>query len=930
MELKPYQDRVIQDLEQFLELLAAQDFKIKETFRRFWEEKYGPYDPKTGTGMPPYRDVIPNAIHLTVKVPTAGGKTFIAINALGSIFNWTPYRNHPRLVVWLVPWGNLLEQTLDNLRSPDHPYHLKLKALFGGRFRVATREELMSGTNFSPGTVRDQLTIMVTSMASLRARRKDDRRVYQANGALTAFDGHFTDGFEPLPGVDESALANVIRKLRPVLVVDESHNAESTLSVEMLRNLNPRFVLDLTATPKNNSNLISSVPAHELKREHMVKLPVIVYNQSRREEVIGSALHLRKQLELAARREEKNGGEYIRPIVLFQAQPRKGADATTFQHIKKELVRLKIPEEQIKIKTAEINELAGVDLMSRDCPVRFIITVNALKEGWDCPFAYVLASLANKSSAVDVEQILGRILRQPYVRPHKEMLLNSSYVLTASESFQKTLDNIVAGLQVAGFSHKDYRAEEVLPTVDTPAELPAGEQGQLFTSTAPPLGADTDDEDDFTIDPDAVDTPEEDYSTEAPFDDRGTTDSTEEPTTESSSDGGTTNGDNATEADPEPESVFDPEDESIPQSVRDMGAAAIRGQRETRAALEKNGEPTDIDPKMKRYHIIEHLRPYVRDLELPQFFVQGIQNQIFGDGEDELVDQHILLAGFRLSEQDTKIDFDAYAADQIVKVDLDRQNAYRLGITPIDKIAMREELLKYILARPEEKRVDDIASQLLPGLGRLAPLSDQDVRDYVRRVLNSFDAKRLEDVLYRPHVYERAIKDKIKALMQRGAAESFQRMRDDGSIFPKGVWKFPESIVPKRVATSFGQHLYEREEAGNELEMEFIRKVSTLDNLLFWHRNIDKGKSGFALNGYGRNHYPDFILVTKRGNVLLVETKGEHLKNDDTDQKLRLGKEWANLASGPQRQYRYLLVFRKNAPDGTYNLQSVLEVIGNL
>ena len=56
--------------------------------------------------------------------------------------------------------------------------------------------------------------------------------------------------------------------------------------------------------------------------------------------------------------------------------------------------------------------------MRNDCDVRFIITINALKEGWDCPFAYILASLADKSSAVDVEQILGRVLRQPYVMKH--------------------------------------------------------------------------------------------------------------------------------------------------------------------------------------------------------------------------------------------------------------------------------------------------------------------------------------------------------------------------------------------------------------------------------------------------------------------------------------------------------------------------------
>src|SRR5690625_4389104 len=125
-------------------------------------------------------------------------------------------------------------------------------------------------------------------------------------------------------------------------------------------------------------------------------------------------------------------------MVVFQAQDKSSKDDVTFEKHKEQLSGLRIPEEQIKIKTANIDELKGVDLMSRDCEVRYIITINALKEGWDCPFAYILASLANKSSAVDVEQILGRVLRQPYVRKHTAYQLNLSYVLTASAKFNDT------------------------------------------------------------------------------------------------------------------------------------------------------------------------------------------------------------------------------------------------------------------------------------------------------------------------------------------------------------------------------------------------------------------------------------------------------------------------------------------------------------
>lgn len=247
---------------------------------------------------------------------------------------------------------------------------------------------------------------MVFSFDSLKAKNKEDRKVFQENGNLQSFESFLEKN-------DEITLGAVIKYLNPVVVVDESHNAESDLSVDMLKEINPCFILDLTATPRKNSNIISFIDALDLKKENMVKLPVIVYNHQDKTEVINSSLQLQRRLEKQALDEEKNGGKYIRPIVLFQAQPRNADDNTTFEKLKEKLIELKIPEEQIKIKTANLNELKNIDLMSRDCEVRFIITVNALKEGWDCPFAYILASLADKSSAVDVEQILGRVLRQP-------------------------------------------------------------------------------------------------------------------------------------------------------------------------------------------------------------------------------------------------------------------------------------------------------------------------------------------------------------------------------------------------------------------------------------------------------------------------------------------------------------------------------------
>ncbi|MGI4779098.1 MAG: hypothetical protein ACRYGA_13445 [Janthinobacterium lividum] len=131
-----------------------------------------------------------------------------------------------------------------------------------------------------------------------------------------------------------------------------------------------------------------------------------------------------------------------------------------FEKIRHKLVELKIPAEQIKIKTAEINELKGCqpDEPRLRGAVRHYSQRAQRRLGLS--FRLCLASLADKSSAVHVEQILGRVLRKPHVQQHGNDLLNVSYVFTASHRFMDTLQSVVKGLNRAGFSHHDH------PTID--------------------------------------------------------------------------------------------------------------------------------------------------------------------------------------------------------------------------------------------------------------------------------------------------------------------------------------------------------------------------------------------------------------------------------------------------------------------------------
>ena len=455
MELKDYQKEVLDELNAYFSYLEKyQD--LRKAYQEFWEDRGISMSSMENKIIRPYDNSIKNVPNVTIKVPTAGGKTFIACNALRTIFDNMP-KELTKVVTWFVPSDTILKQTYLNLSNPDHPYRQKIDSLFNSRVNVISKESALMGKGMSMNDLREKLTILVLSVDSFATNTGNDRKSYRENENLSEIIKQYYQSISKVKGADEYSLMNLIYHLRPVAIIDESHNFESNLRMDMLNSLHPRFILDLTATPRDKSNVISFVNAARLKKANMVKLPVIVYNLNSATEVLFSAVKLQENLEKKAVEEEKKGGKYIRPIVLLQAQPKSKDDSITFEQIKKKLLSWNIPENQIKIKTANVDEIKNINLMDRDCPVRFIITVNALKEGWDCPFAYILASLANKTSRIDVEQILGRILRQPYTKQHLTRLLNLSYVLTSSSYFLETVDNIVDGLNKAGFGKRDYR-----------------------------------------------------------------------------------------------------------------------------------------------------------------------------------------------------------------------------------------------------------------------------------------------------------------------------------------------------------------------------------------------------------------------------------------------------------------------------------------
>lgn len=908
MELKDYQARVLGDLSTYLDVLDGTP-DLAQAFRDYWAGKGVRVGSDGGhPGMDPYKNTVPGVPHICAKVPTAGGKTFIAVNALDAIFSALARRapRRPRMVVWLVPSLTILEQTVKALDNPGHPYRQRLDQLFRHRVAVYEKRDLLMGAGFSYDTAQEQLSIVVMSFDSLRARNKEDRKIYQENGNLASFlqpdQGDASDWL--LPEHDASALINVIRRLRPVVVVDESHNAESQLSVEMMKNLNPDFILDLTATPRNNSNIISFVDALALKKQHMVKLPVIVANRSSKAEVIESALILRRQLEDLARQEEAAGGKYIRPIVLFQAEPRTADDNTTFVKIREKLVELKIPAEQIKIKTADSNELKGVDLMSRDCPVRFIITVNALKEGWDCPFAYVLASLANKTSAVDVEQILGRVLRMPHVQQHGNDLLNLSYVFTASNRFMDTLQSVVQGLHRAGFSDKDYRAIDAQPPgTATQAGAAAAEQLPLSGLFAPPgQEADVMPADDLD-----VSTVSPDWEAAA--------------TAAASSQAGTATGAG------EPDAMTGPVSTEA-AFVADIKARALAENQafEEKAQASSDDVSPELADKMNRHKIKDIFRDEALALRLPQFFIQ-VQNGGFFDDDQpfQVFEREELLKTFRLSQGDATISFDDVETE-MYRVDLEQLGDENYAPRAF-KLAARErvQFTNYLLGLSRDSQVMNLVSRLADLVGNMYPITDPEVKEYIRRVVKGMNGEQIRACIERDVAYVRKIKQKITTLANAHALKAFTDMLDVDRIAIQPSFALPETITPSANASAIPKSLYVTEAAMGDFERRLLNDVANLDSVQWWHRNGSRGK-GFRINGF-LNHYPDFMVKTKAGRIIALETKGDDRDNTDSELKLKLGKLWEAKAG---RDYRYMMVFENNPIDGAERLADALAKIRQL
>lgn len=564
---------------------------------------------------------------------------------------------------------------------------------------------------------------------------------------------------------------------------------------------------------------------------------------------------------------------------MFQAQPRNSEDSTTYEKIKKTLMDAGIPEREIAIKTGDKDELKKVNLLSPECPIRYIITVNALKEGWDCPFAYVLATVANRSSAVDVEQILGRVLRLPYTRKNTREVLNLSYVITSSADFTATVDKVVKGLNSAGFSSQDCRVQDTDST-NSEAQVSLAEQLPLA-----PLAAD---------EPDMPEVNGADLKTRFTM------------TAQEIEHSGA---DDALQTDP-----------MLEQALRQNQIYEDEIDKAEKTTLEQ--APLEVRDKMNRFPMNEEFAEEAAALQFPQFMLETGPS-LFSDPYETLEKEH-LEGGFTLRDKDAHVDFTAVKTEMALVDVKEGKNIPQAWLLSGGDSAFYRE---WFNSQPTEKRLSLCKGIIKKRLSKRDCVNDRELDGYIDRVIDTMDEDQLTELEQSPYPYVNAIKDKVESIIEQHRINQFNLWLEQDRIVCRPNYVLPAVISPTEFNTMVPKSLYSAEEkTDTKYEFDVIWALSALDNVKWWHRNISK--RGFLINGpvYA---YPDIIVMLKSGKILMVETKGDHLDNAESKEKARIGDQWANLAG---KQYKYYMVFQTKQPDypGAYSLERFMEIVKGL
>jgi type III restriction enzyme len=864
LELKNYQQGALTVLNNFL--LATRTKGVPEAFAATIaaQGRTDPYHALFG--------VVPS---VCLRGPTGGGKTLLAAHSVAIAGKAVLDTDSP-VALWLTPSDAIRTQTLEALENARHPYRQALTQHFGDRVRVCDLDSLQT---IGPHDVGKNCIVVVATIQAFNVTDTAKRNVYSFFEELAPhFDGlpsNATEGLEKVKSEDlasqpyltatdvgrvKYSLANWLHLRNPIIIVDEAHNNRTQRFFETLGRFNPSCVIEMTATPVPGNNVLHHVSAQELKSEEMIKLPIVLAEHPDGwQACLRDAILTRKGLLIEAQKEQ----DYIRPIVLIQAMP-KGGEATVDVVKQYLLEQENVPEGEIKIATGSQKELDGINLFDPACMVNYVITVEALKEGWDCSFAYVLASLQSVKSAKDVEQLLGRVLRMPYAKARKQDALNKAYAHIVAENFAEAAATLKDKMvQNMGFE----RLETASLVVPQQALILTG-GGGVATKIAPI--------------PDCV--------IELP----------QVPDVQHWS--------------PEVKEVVQVKETSQGATLVIKGDLPAEELSQVEAFIANTVSPKMRETIKQQFDAHRAVRQAIRaPAQLGVSFASIPQLCLDLDGHLEVVERETLadLGGWSLLDQ--PIQLQGFAIQETV-------HSFEIDVNG--------ERVKYRMLAAEQLGLNEIISQTTEqGLVRWLDvelrrpyLSQLDLQAYLVKMVAHLIHERkinLTALVRAKYQLVQALDKEIGRLRQVAIGKGFQARLFEMTV-PSGEnlahfgFRFEAGRYPAsqcyQGSYEFQKHFYPqihdlREKTPSGKTTEEFRCAQVLDaipKVKHWVRNIDQQpKFSFWLPTATDYFYPDFVAELSDGRILVVEYKGEVYKtNDDSREKRQVGEQWEKASGG--------------------------------
>lgn len=583
---------------------------------------------------------------------------------------------------------------------------------------------------------------------------------------------------------------------------------------------------------------------------------------------ITEAIAKRAELEEAAKHER----DYVRPILLFQAQDKDGL--VNVETLKQHLIDVQnISENEIAIATGEQKELDGINIFDRNCPIKYIITVQALKEGWDCSFAYVLCSLSNVRSDTAVEQLLGRVMRMPYAKMRKISTLNKAYAYVLSSKFGDSTECIVQKLAEKGFS--DEEAQSVV-------EQKAPDYGLFGVKEQNKI----------------ILTPETVISTkELP----------ESITFQKESDGShsISFSNETTQEDIEKikpllseYQAFELETKFVNyKNIMEEPSPAKNGEKfiAPKMMVDVQGELEFADAEIVFEEFDWNLEDYA------SYKLESNEFKITKQGNGFMIDLDNNTLKYSVAGEDqlsmSFVDTSNWTEAHLVRwLDSQLRNSYfSQGIM----IAWLNKVVDYLV----KDRSLNIAELMIAKYSLANKLKAKIEEAFKKAKAQSFQLSFLEP----------------KARVELDFNNGFKFFDDmyDGEIYQRGSYKFTKHYLGSNKVPSIdgGQ---------NGEEFECAKAIDRNKNVKFWLRNVARHRNSFWLPTSTDRFYPDFIAMLNDGRILVVEYKGAHIvDNADTREKNTIGKLWESKSNG-----KVLFAIVQKVKDGLNIAEQIDVLIG--